>query len=393
MTRLGLLTSHPIQYEAPLFRELARRTDLVVYFAHRQTPEGQAAAGFGVPFDWDVDLLAGYEHVFLRNVARRPDVSRFSGCDTPEVVQEITNAKFDAFVVTGWYLRSHWQAIRGCRRLGVPVLARGDSQLDTGRPLLRRLAGGFVHRWVMRRFDGFLVVGKRNEEYLRHYGAPANKIFFAPHCVDNEWFSSRAQSAATQRPATRRELGCGGDARLVLFVGKLIPKKRPLDVVEAVARLRADGANAVAAFVGSGALEGAVRSRAAALDVPIRITGFRNQSELPAMYAAADVLVLPSASETWGLAVNEAMACGLQAVVSDRVGCGPDLVEPGVTGEVFRCGATAGLAAGLARALVRAGSPRVVAAVKSRVAAYSVGAAATGITEAVRSVARLADAS
>src|SRR3954471_4092901 len=105
MPRLGVLASHPIQYQAPLFRELAKRLDLKVFFAHRQTAQQQAEAGFGTAFDWDVDLLSGYAHMFLENRAPRPGVGRFLGCDTPEVANRIATGRFDAFLVTGWNLR------------------------------------------------------------------------------------------------------------------------------------------------------------------------------------------------------------------------------------------------------------------------------------------------
>src|SRR5712691_13444340 len=114
--RLGVLTSHPIQYQAPWFRELANATDLHVFFAHRQTAAEQA--GFGAAFDWDLDLLAGYPHTFLRNVAQNPSVNHFFGCNTPEIREIIGTKRFDAFIVTGWSLKSYWQAIRACRRAG-----------------------------------------------------------------------------------------------------------------------------------------------------------------------------------------------------------------------------------------------------------------------------------
>src|SRR5262245_10151653 len=129
--RLGILASHPIQYNTPLFRDLARLLDIHVYYAHRQTAEGQAATDFGVPFEWDIDLFSGYSHEFLPNAARRPDVNRFFGCDTPTVAVKIREGRYDAFLVTGWYLKSYWQAIRACHQSRVSIMVRGDSRLDT----------------------------------------------------------------------------------------------------------------------------------------------------------------------------------------------------------------------------------------------------------------------
>lgn len=339
--RIGFLVSHPIQYYAPIFRALAGLCDLTVFFAHRQDAEQQARAGYGVAFDWDVDLLSGYESRFLANVARRPSTGRFGGCNTPEIADAIATGGFDGFVVPGWSLRSYWQAVQSCRRAGVPVMVRGDSQLAGQRGGAARLVKAALFPALLRQFDGYLYVGRRNREYLEHYGAPADRLFFSPHCVDNGAFfvaSEAARAGAAGAPAV-------GPQRRVLFVGRLVEDKRPMDLMDAAARLAARGKPVSLTFAGAGALQQRLAAASQAEGLDARFLGFVNQSRLPAVYAAADVIVLPSvARETWGLVVNEAMACGVPAVVSDAVGCGPDLVEAGVTGAVAPLGDVPALA-------------------------------------------------
>jgi glycosyltransferase involved in cell wall biosynthesis len=378
--RIGFLISHPIQYYAPIFRALATQCDLTVFFAHRQTAEQQARAGFGVTFDWDIDLLSGYESRFLTNVARRPSTERFNGCDTPGIAEEIAAGRFDAFVVPGWFLRCYWQAERACRRLGVPILVRGDSQLGSQRNLSLQAVKAVAFSHLLRRFDGYLYVGQRNREYLLHYGAPENRMFFSPHCVDNDAFAV-ASAAARGKAGPHRP-----DRHRVLFAGKLIARKHPADLLHAVARL--SQRTVEVAFAGSGELEAELREIAAATGVPAEFLGFVNQSQLPAVYAAADVLALPSDGlETWGLVVNEAMACGIPAVVSDAVGCGPDLIEPGATGAVFPLGDVPAFADAIESVLsLDAGDVRRHLA--ARVALYSPARAATAIVEAATTLAR-----
>jgi len=379
--RLGVLTTHPIQSHTPIFRELARQCDLTVYFAHRQTPEGQAQAGFGVPFEWDVDLLSGYDSAFLDNRSRHPATNRFFGCDTPGIDEAVERGRFDAFMVTGWAVKSFWQAGRACRRRKVPVLIRGDSQLAERRRLPLRLVKELLYPRLLRTFDGFLYVGRRNRDYLRHYGLPEDRLFFSPHCVDNDMFAAKAEAL---RGARREGMGGVVPAKSVLFAGKLVERKRPFDVIRALALLAAEGYRAQAVFVGAGELEESLRREAAGSGVPAIFHGFQNQSRMPALYAAADLLVLPSDhQETWGLVVNEAMACGVPAVVSDAVGCGPDLIESGRTGAVFPLGDVPALAAAI-RSTLALEQSSVRRHLSEKMASYSPLAAVRGIVEGAR---------
>lgn len=381
--RVAVVASHPVQYQAPWFRALAERCDLHVFFAHRQSAEDQARAGYGVAFDWDVDVLGGYAHSFLVNCAARPGVYEFRGCDTPGVGERLTAGRFDVCIVCGWHVLSYWQTVWACRRRGIPVLVRGDSQLGTRRGAVKRAGKRALYPWMLRAFDGFLSPGQRHREYLRHYAVPDARIHRVPHFVDVERF--RRGAAAADRAALRRDLGVDDGQRVVLFVGRLVAFKRPLDAIEAVARLGDEARGIVVAVAGAGPLADAMVKRADELGVRVAMLGFRNQAELPGLYAAADVLVLPSdANETWGLVVNEAMACGLPVVVSDAVGCAPDLVDDGATGYRYACGSVAALAVALGRALALADSPQRRATLAAKMAAHTPERAAQGTLAALR---------
>ena len=382
--KLGILTSHPIQYQAPLFRELARQVDLTVYFAHRQTPEAQAEAGFGVAFEWDVDLLSGYQYEFLENVAQSPDTGRFFGCDTPSVRQRIAEGGFDAFLVMGWHLKCFWQAVFACQRAGVPVMVRGDSQLGTPRGRFKQALKRLLYPWILRQFDGLLYVGQRNREYLEHYGARADQLFFAPHCVDNNFFAARA---AEDDPVARRQSwGVQPSDRAVLFAGKLVERKRPADLVRALASLRAPGQPVIGVFAGDGPLRDVLTSLGQELQVPLIFLGFCNQMALPGIYAAADLLVLPSeGSETWGLVVNEAQACGTPCVVSDACGCAPDLASMAGVGLHYPVGQVA-VMADVIHGLLKDVVSRPSAAVLRHIAHYDTLETARGVQLAAKAL-------
>ncbi len=385
--RLGILATHPVQYHAPLYRALAEAFDLEVFFAHRQSADGQADAGFGVAFEWDVPLLDGYAHRFLANRARRPDVGTFAGCDTPEVAEAIAQGRFDAFIVVGWYTRSHWQAIRACWRTSTPVLMRGDSHLLNPSSLPRRAVKTALYRTFVPRLDACLPVGRRSAAYFRHYGARPDRVFAVPYSVDAAFFAGEATRHRQERAARRARHGLGPDAVVFALVGKLISVKRPLDFVEAIGRLARRVPGVEGLIVGDGPLRSSVEAAIAQTGAPVRLAGFFNQSRMPEAYALADVLVLPSMSETWGLVVNEAMACGLPAVVSDVVGCAPDLVEPGRTGATFPVGDVPALVAAMARVLPLVGTPMLAEALAEKTRAHSTEAAVAAVRRAVETVA------
>jgi glycosyltransferase involved in cell wall biosynthesis len=449
-TRLAILATHPIQYYAPWFRHLATVFDLEVLYMHRQDPAGQSAAGFDVEFEWDVPLLEGYRYRWLKNVSRKPGLQTFGGCDTPEIADIIRGQRddrttpimdreqadnetsplvsspvvsgqlsrgqrrFDALLVPGWNKKSFIQGIRAAWRNKVPVLARGDSQLTTERSLLKRAIKFLPYRWFLPRIDAHLYVGKRNREYLLHYGVQERQLFFSPHFVDNEFFRARAEKLKPERAEIRENWGIAPDAFVPLFVGKFIPRKRPLDLVKAAQLLLSSSSKLQAPssllaklhllFVGSGELgtelrancnvvfdanQSVVRSPVVSGPVPVvsgrspiaSFTGFLNQTEIPKAYVAADVLVLPSCHETWGLVVNEAMACGIPAIVSDVTGCAPDLIDVDVTGWTFPMSDVTGLAQRIAH-FRRCNSQDL----RRKSESFSIEQATIGLTRAVASL-------
>ncbi len=381
--KLAVLVSHPIQYYAPIFRALATRCELHVFYGQRLSPQQQGSAGFGTAFDWDVDLLSGYPSTFLRNVSRNPGPEHFNGCDTPEIGARLRCGGFDAVLVMGWHLKSYVQGILAAKRTSIPVMVRGDSHLETPRSALTRCVKELVYPMFLRLFDGALYVGQKSKAYYEHYRYPASRLFHSPHCVDNDWFAARATADA--RAQMRRSLVIREDAFVVLFAGKVVPHKRPLDVVVAAARCRAAGRPVEVMVVGSGEQEMDLRSCAGELDVPLHMLGFCNQTEMPAAYAAADALVLPSHHETWGLVANEALACGRPVIVSHFCGCAPDLAADGKAGRVVLLGDIDSIAAAIGAIIEQ---PPLKSAIQDRSRSHSIARAVDGILACGESLTR-----
>jgi glycosyltransferase involved in cell wall biosynthesis len=390
MTRnfgLAILSTHPIQYHAPWFRGLAAHPDLDVhvYFCHKATPEEQARAGFGVEFDWDVDLLAGYPHSFLNNVAKAAGHGRFGGFDTPEIGRIIREQKYDAVLVNGWNYKSAWQAIWAAWKSGVKVMVRGDSHLHFDRSRSVRLTKSLAYRHFVPRFDACLAPGRWSREYFEHYGARRDRIFFVPHVVDFNFMESEVQRLSAERPESRREWKLREDSFVFLFAGKFTETKRPLDFVKALCEAAKQRKEIQGLMVGDGPLRSACEEFVCRHDAPVTFAGFLNQSQIVRAYVCGDALVLPSTGETWGMVVNEAMACGRPCLVSDRVGSGPDLVIAHETGVIFPHGNVAALSSAMVNmAADPAQTAEMGRKAQSHLKKYSVQAAVEGVLHALQ---------
>lgn len=345
--RLAIVETHPIQYKAPLFRKLAAHPQIAPIVLYAMIPDAaQQGAGFDVPFAWDVPLLEGYRYEVLENCARKPSLNRFGGCDTPGIADWLKQNRPDAVLVNGWVVKTCLQALWACKRLGIPCLVRGEANLLRPRAAWKHV----LHRLLVRRYEAWLAIGSANRDFYRFHGCRQDRIFFAPYAVDNDFFAAQAAERAGRRNALREGFGVPHGAVVFLFAGKLVEKKRPMDLLNAMAQLPPDlRSRAHALVAGDGPLRGECEQLARKRGLSATFAGFLNQSRLPDAYAAADVLVLPSdAGETWGLVVNEAMASGRPAIVSRSVGCCADLVAEGETGRSYDCADVPALAGLLA---------------------------------------------
>jgi glycosyltransferase involved in cell wall biosynthesis len=334
--RLAIVVSHPIQYAVPLYRRLARRGDLElkVFFTWHDGSEAIQDRGFAQPVCWDIPLTGGYQFELVPNVSSGPGTHRFFGLRNPDLLERILSWRPDVVQITGWAWSSHLHLLRVLHRRRIVTLFFGDSHLLDGgtagprwwlkAALLRR-----VYAWP----TGILAVGAANRAYFERFGVSPEKLYPCPHAIDVTRFAAPQADVATEAARWRAELQIDRDHKVLLFAGKFEPKKRPVELMRAVARLRDPAI--VLVLVGAGALQSEIDALAAAQPSRFRVLPFQNQSRMPVVYRLGDVFVLPSShAESWGLAVNEALACGTPVIVSDRVGCAADVVDPSC-GRIF----------------------------------------------------------
>jgi glycosyltransferase involved in cell wall biosynthesis len=335
--RLAIISSHPIQYYAPWFKYMSSILDVHVFYMQESKKQGSAKGEFGTSFEWDVDLLEGYKYTFLKNISKNPGVNNFKGCDVPEIYSTLKKGQFEAVLVMGWYLKGFLQAITACKIYKIPLLVRGDSKLDSSNSGLKKIIKKIFYPLFFKFFDVFLYVGEKNKEYLEYFGVPKTKLVFCPHFINQSFFSQNINNF--NKAELIKEMNLRENSFKLLFVGKFIEIKKTIDILKAIKLIRKDELEIELLLVGDGILDESLRNYCKKnCNFNVHFLGFKNQSELPEIYYLSDALILPSQSETWGLVVNEAFALNTPAVVSADVGCGPDLMRSGLTGEVFECG-------------------------------------------------------
>jgi len=339
--RVLLLCSHPTQYGSPLWRRfsLDPRLDIFVAYCSMQGAEAQTDPGFGVKVAWDVPLLNGYSWRHIRNVSPQSRIDGFWGRINPGVWNLIRKSRFDAIAIfTGYRCVTFWIAFAAAKISGIPVLYGTDAV--SLRPIDGKEWKARIKRriwpWLFRMADVVTVPSSRSAALMRSLKIPTDRIKITPYVVDNSWWVQN--SKGINRARVRESWNIPNEAPVVLFCAKLQPWKRPQDLLRAFARANVSGSYLV--YAGDGALRGQLQKEAAQLRIRdrVRFLGFLNQSALPSVYNSADVMVLPSEYEPFGLVVNESMLCSCPVIVSDRVGAGDDLVQEGETGFLFPAG-------------------------------------------------------
>jgi len=301
------------------------KVQIKVFYTWSQAATKVEDSGFGKKIQWDIPLLEGYDYEFVENVSKKPTDQAFFGIKTPNLISKIKEFQADAILVFGWNFYSHLKAILYFYKK-TPIYFRGDSNLldekKGTKTVLRRIWLKFVYRHISKAF----YVGTNNKAYYLKHGLKENQLVFAPHAIDNERFVLNLDKNKLLAKKWKQEIGINPIHVVFLFIGKFEEKKNPEILLKAAENLVSEPISFL--FIGNGILENMLKKQAENLP-NIHFLPFQNQSKMPIVYHLGDVFVLPSKGpfETWGLAINEAMACGKPIIASNKVGCAVDLIK------------------------------------------------------------------
>jgi glycosyltransferase involved in cell wall biosynthesis len=389
--RVAILATHPIQYQAPLWRTLAMdtRLDIHVVYGSDLSVRGYRDKEFGVRVQWDTPLLAGYSYEFLERDPSLDQIS-FRRPSGKGLGASLDRFRPDVAVLNAYHGLYPLRGLLEARLRGIPVVMRHEASDEAlTRTPLKSLVRDVALRALYSQIACFAAIGTNARRHLLRLGVPGARIGRTPYCVDSEALEHQYTQWMPQRPALRQALNVREEDYVLIFSGKLIPKKQPLLLLSAIALLPSKVRNRLhLVIIGDGAQRSEVETRGRELlGARLHLVGFVNQSQVGRWYAVADCLVLPSqrgAGETWGLVVNEGMQFGLRIVVSDGVGCAPDLLNDS-TGQIFPANDVEALAQVLA--CERARTIQYHAASRDRARCYSLFSAANGLKETLVGVA------
>ncbi|QTE36661.1 glycosyltransferase family 4 protein [Mucilaginibacter gossypii] len=332
MKNLAIVITHPIQYYAPVFKLLYERQkiNVMVFYTWGEGGLQKFDPGFGKTITWNLPLLEGYPYEWVKNISTDPGSHHSKGIDNPDLISQINNWQPDVIMVYGWFYKSHLKILKYFKGR-VPVIFRGDSTLLDDKGGIKSVLRSLFLKRIYRHIDFALYAGSNNKAYFKKCGLKETQLFFAPHAVDNDRF---AEDRTNEALTLRKQLGIADDEKLLLFAGKFEHKKNPLSLLEAFIDVTQPGTHLL--FAGNGILEIELKNKASR-HKNIHFIDFQNQLYMPVVYQACDIFCLPSKGpgETWGLAINEAMACGKAILISNKVGAGTDLVKDYENGLIF----------------------------------------------------------
>ena len=314
--RIGVITPTPTPYRDLLWNAVASQSgiDLHVYYCASGTADRPWAVSWPRRFSWEI----------LPGKSVMPNGASY--CN-PTMWRRLNAGKHDYLILGGYNHVTMLCAVAYARMHRVPYALMCETHLGSPKHAWRSAVKGPVVKYILRHASACFPTGVLARKYLEHYGAAPDRMYAVPNSPDLNALVDLAARLSPSRAETRRSFGLD-DSPVVLFVGRLIDLKRPEVLLKACRMVFAEEPGQVV-IVGDGPKRGDLERVAEELGIRkrTRFVGWKEPSQLIEWYSVSDLFVLPSCSETWGVVVLEALACGLPVVISDRVGSHPDVIN------------------------------------------------------------------
>lgn len=336
---IAVLTSHPIQNQVSLWRMLAKhpQIDLFVYFCSDYGVTEKIDPGFGVKFKWNIPLLDGYRYKFLRNYSPKKSLDGFFALVNFGIIKKLIKHRYDGILIHSYAYATNFFTVFIAKIIGTKILIRSESNTLLRVTKWRKFLKQIILPTYFKLIDSFVAIGYLNHSYYWNYHVPDEKINYMPYAVDNEWFFAQSQHYLPNKRELKEQIGISPNSKIILCASKFLKRKRQMDLIQAFEQIIEPDTALI--MIGDGEEKICCENYVKTGNIKnVYFTGFKNQSELPKFYSLADIFVLPSENEPWGLVVNEAMCFGLPVVTTNQVGSSYDLLQHGKNGYVYRVG-------------------------------------------------------
>ena len=346
--KVAFLVSHPIQYRVPLYQKISNdpRIDFSVYFCSDIGLKERYNSDFRKKFKWDILDLRGINYTILKNYLPYPVQGQELGMTNLGILRVLTKEKYDALFIPGYSVISYLLGFLGASIAHIPIIFGGEPRFPPATSfIVKRKFKDLFLRFLFSHVQAVAYIGKMAKAFYRYYGVPEEKLFFTPYCVDNEFMLAEAKRLLVHKEELKKELGLPEGLPMILYLSKINANKRPFDIVESFSGLNFP---ASLAFVGDGPLLKRLKISIERKKIKnVFFLGFQNNSQVSKYYAAADIFVLPSQGESWGVVINEAMCFGLPIITTNKVMASYDLVREGENGYILFPGDIAALTSAL----------------------------------------------
>lgn len=333
MKKIAYFVQFPIHYQVPLLQKLSKEVDLTVFYVSDLTTKSFKDKGFG-EIKWNVSLLDGYKYKILPNIKDNGRFTLFNPI-VHGVKDAVNSEEWDAIWFHGYAHYALIQAFFIAKRKKIPIFYRMESNLvSTKRGLFKDL---FI-RNIVKSSKALLWISSDNKEYYEQYGAKKEQLIFCPYAVDNDYFQSKSKEFSSEVEGEKERIGLNKDSKVVLYAGKFQKRKNPIDLIQAFESILSKVENTYLVYVGTGEEEERLKLYAKdnGLEEFVRFLGFKNQDILPMYYEMADIYVLPSNREPFGMVIPEVLNFSKPVITTNEVGSAKDLIYNGENGFVIK---------------------------------------------------------
>lgn len=315
MKKILFITNIPAPYRIDFYNELGKYFDLTVLF------EAKGASNQGIKFNWNYDEITNFKAIFLSDgdiKERKIDWSVF---------KYLKKNKYDEIVATNYSYFTEMAAIIYLKLRRIPYYMETDGGIIREENPLKR----FYKRFLVSGAKGYFSPSKSSDEYLSFYGAPQNRIFRYPFTSIYEKDICKHILTAEEKSIYKKKIGAKTE-RVILGIGQFIPRKG-WDVLLQASKMFKTPCDI---FIVGGVAPKEYLELVEQLHLEnIHFCGFKTKEELHDYFSAADIFVLPTREDIWGLVINEALANGLPVVTTNMCIAGLELIEKGKNGDII----------------------------------------------------------